>query len=92
MRMYNPPHPGEILAEYLNGRPVTATSTHLGVSRVALSRVLNGRAGISADMAIRLAEAFNTTPELWMNLQVQYDLARAGKARRKKITPLHDAA
>ncbi len=60
MRMYNPTHPGRILAYYLAGRSITETAKHLGVTRTALSRVVNGKAGISADMALRLSAAFNT--------------------------------
>lgn len=89
--MHNPPHPGEIVLEYLGGRSVSDAAKHLGIARVTLSRLLNRRAGISADMALRLAEALGTSPELWMNLQVQYDLARAAKGRRRKIQPLHRA-
>jgi addiction module HigA family antidote len=92
MHMHNPPHPGEVLAEYLSERSVSGAAAHLGIARVTLSRLMNGRAGISADMALRLAEALGTSPELWMNLQVQYDLARAAKTRRRKIQPLHRAA
>ena len=92
MRMHNPPHPGEVVGEYLGERSVSAAAAHLGIARVTLSRLLNKKAGISADMALRLAEALGTSPELWMNLQVQYDLARAAKTRRKKIQPLHSAA
>jgi addiction module HigA family antidote len=55
MRMYNPAHPGKILAYYLEGRSVTEVARHLGVTRPALSRVLNGKAGVSADMALRLS-------------------------------------
>ena len=82
MRMHSPAHPGRILAYYLDGRPVTEVARHLGVTRPALSRVLNGKAGISAAMAIRLAAALGTTPELWMNMQSQYDLWRALQVRR----------
>src|SRR5258708_39412627 len=85
--MYNPPHPGLVLREYLGDLAVTKAAAHLRITRVTLSRVLNGKAGISAAMAIRLAAALGTTPELWMNMQSQYDLWRAQKeadtARRK---------
>jgi addiction module HigA family antidote len=60
MRMNNPPHPGRVLREYLGTRSVTDTAKHLGVTRVALSRILNGSAGISADMALKLADALST--------------------------------
>ncbi len=78
--MHDPPHPGEILrADYLEplGLSVTAAAGALGVTRKTLSAVLNQRAGISPAMAYRLAKAFDTTPELWSNLQMQYDLWQA---------------
>jgi addiction module HigA family antidote len=77
MRMHNPPHPGSVLREYLGDLAVTTAAAHLRITRVTLSRVLNGKAGISAAMAIRLAAALGTTPEPWMNMQSQYDLWRA---------------
>jgi len=66
---------------------VTDTAKHLGVTRVALSRILNGSAGISADMALKLADALGTSPELWIGMQTQYDLWRASQHRRKKVRP-----
>jgi addiction module HigA family antidote len=74
MRMYNPPHPGSVLRDYLQGVSVTNAARHLGVTRVALSRILNGSAGISADMALRLSDALGTSPDLWSGMQAQYDL------------------
>ena len=88
MRMFNPPHPGSVLRDYLGDISVTAAAEHLGVTRAALSRILNGSAGISADMALRLADALRTSPELWIGMQSQYDLWRASKTRRKKLKPL----
>lgn len=88
MRMFNPPHPGEVVREYLGDRSVTEAATHLGITRAALSRILNGAAGISAEMALRFSEAFGTSPDLWIGMQSQYDLWRASRKRRKKITPL----
>jgi antitoxin HigA-1 len=67
-RMHNPPHPGEILREYLTDITVTEAAVKLGVNRVTLSRVVTGAAGISADMAYRLGEAFGTSPELWAGM------------------------
>jgi addiction module HigA family antidote len=90
MRMHNPPHPGRILAYYLQGRSVTEVARHLGVTRPALSRVLNGKAAVSADMALRISEAFNTDPELWLRLEAQRDLWVALKKKRKKVKPLAD--
>ncbi len=80
MRMHNPPHPGEILRELCIeplGISVTEAAEALGVSRKTLSSILNGRSGISPEMAIRLAKAFSTSPESWLNQQVQYDLWEA---------------
>lgn len=86
MRMHNPPHPGEVLRE-LCLRPLGVTVTHaataLGVSRKTLSAILNGRAGISPEMAIRLSLAFDTTAESWLNQQLQYDLWQAERNRKK---------
>jgi len=83
--MFNPPHPGSVLRDFLGNVSVTAAAAHLGVTRAALSRILNGSAGISADMALRLSDALGTSPELWIGMQSQYDLWRAAKNRRKKI-------
>jgi len=87
MVMYDPPHPGEVLRELclepLN-LTVTAAAEALDVSRKTLSSILNGRSGISAEMAVRLSMAFNTSAESWLNQQVQYDLWQA-EQRRKKL-------
>lgn len=86
MKMHNPPHPGEVLwslcLEPL-GLTVTAAAQALGVSRKTLSAILNGRAGISPEMAVRLSRAFGTTAERWMNQQVQYDLWHAERNLKK---------
>ena len=83
MRMFNPPHPGVVLRDYLGGVSVSDAAKHLGITRVALSRILNGSAGISAEMALRLSEALGTSPELWIGMQAQYDLWQASKKRRR---------
>jgi addiction module HigA family antidote len=88
MRMHNPPHPGSVLRDYLGSISVTGAAKHLGVTRAALSRVLNGAAGISAEMALRLADALGTSPDLWAGMQAQYDLSQASRHRRKKIARL----
>lgn len=79
--MHNP-HPGEII-RYLCLEPlgisVTDAAAALGASRKTLSSILNGRAGISPEMALRLSKAFNTSPESWLYQQVQYDLWHAKK-------------
>ncbi|CAN5209317.1 HigA family addiction module antitoxin [soil metagenome] len=88
MRMFNPPHPGNVLRDYLGDVSVTAAALHLGITRAALSRILNGSAGISAEMALRFAEAFGTSPELWAGMQSQYDLWQASQKRRRKVSRL----
>ena len=83
MRMHNPPHPGEILKEFCLeplDLTVTEAAEALGVSRKTLSAILNGRAGISPEMAIRLGKAFDTSAESWLNQQMQYDLWQAEQA------------
>jgi antitoxin HigA-1 len=80
-RMHKPPHPGEVLKEYLGDRTLTETAARLGVSRVTLSRIVAGASGVSIDMAYRLAKAFGTTPELWAGMQLQYDLHQAATRR-----------
>ena len=85
MKMHEPPHPGEIIKELCLeplGLSVTEAAKGLGVSRKTLSSILNGRAGISPEMAIRLSIAFDTTAESWLNQQVQYDLWVAERKRK----------
>ncbi len=80
MRMRNPAHPGEVLRElYLKPLKltVTAAAEALSVTRKALSELVNGKSGISVEMALRLSRAFSTTPEYWLNMQRNFDLARA---------------
>ena len=92
MRMKNPPHPGEIIRElYIEplGLTVTQAAAGLGVTRKTLSLLLNGHAGISPEMAIRLSKAFGRTPESWLQLQLQYDLAQLRqRADLLEIRPL----
>ena len=94
-RMHNPPHPGEVLQDTVlgaGGITVTEFAKQLGVSRVALSRVVNGRAAISADMALRLAAALGGSAESWLSMQAAYDLWQAQKKGRIKVQPLKLAA
>lgn len=97
-RMHNPPHPGEVLRDGVftdTGITVTDFATRLGVTRVTLSRVLNGKSGISADMAVRLAAALGGSAESWLGMQNAYDLWLAEKALKRqvaKIEPLKIAA
>ena len=75
--MHNPAHPGEVLKElYLEPLSLTVTEAarKLGVARKTLSQLVNGNAGVSPEMALRLAKAFDTTPESWLNMQKSYDL------------------
>ena len=94
MKMHNPPHPGEIIRTlWLEplGLTVTNAAAALGVSRKTLSSILNGRAGVSPEMAIRLSIAFGTSAESWLNQQMQYDLWHAER-RRKSLKVARIAA
>jgi len=94
-RMHNPPHPGEVLQDTVladDRISVSEFARKLGVSRVALSRVVNGRAAVSADMALRLAAALGGSAESWLQMQAAYDLWRAARKRRPKVQPLKLAA
>lgn len=89
--MYNPPHPGEIIKEDVlvaEGINVTEAAQQLGISRVTLSRLLNGKTGISVEMALRLAQWLGTTPEVWLRMQNACDLWQAGKSKKLEVTPL----
>lgn len=77
MGMYNPPHPGEIIKEFCIeplGLTVTKAAESLCVTRKTFSMLLNGKSGISPEMALRLSKVFGRTPEGWLRLQIQYDL------------------
>ena len=95
-RMHNPSHPRAILADTVlrknGGLSVTEFAKALNVSRVALSRVVNQRAGVSAELAIRLSKALGSSPEVWLNMQQAYDLWRAQKKRRPMIARIENAA
>ena len=85
-RMHNPAHPGEVLREYLpDGMTVGEAAARLGISRQSLSALLNGRGGVSADMALRLSLALKTSPEMWLSMQAAHDLWRARKKPRPKV-------
>jgi len=90
--MHNPPHPGEVIKRQCVeplGLTVTEVAKRLGVSRNTLSMMLNGRLGISPEMAIRLSQGFGGSPESWLQQQMQYDLWRArqqaGRIEVRKI-------
>jgi len=85
MMMHNPPHPGEVLREWLTDISVTEAARRLGVTRAALSRVLNGSAGISAEMDLRLSKAIGTTPGSWHAMQCDYDMWQAQRRFRGRV-------
>ncbi len=83
--MYNPPHPGELLREYLGDMQVGEAAKRLRVARSTLSRLLNGHASFTAPMALRLSDALGTEPSVWLDLQQQYDLWHAARRKRPRI-------
>jgi antitoxin HigA-1 len=91
-KLARPLHPGRALARYIADRTVTDVARHLGVARPTLSRLLHGRAAISMDMALRLAAAFRTEPDLWLRMQLQYDLWVASKKRKPRVKPFEPVA
>jgi addiction module HigA family antidote len=96
MPMKNPPHPGRSVRNACLeplGLSVTAGAKVLGVSRQTLTKVINGKSGISPDMAIRLSKAFGSTPETWLRMQLAHDLAMAmRRANRIRVRPQRHAA
>lgn len=92
MRMKNPPHPGQhVLKDCLEplGLSITRGAEVLGVTRLTLSNLVNGKNGVSPEMAIRLSKAFGGRPEVWLGMQTDYDLAQAmKKAGRIKVRPV----
>ncbi len=92
-RMHDPAHPGEVLKEWIpEGMTVTAAAEQLGVSRVTLSKILNGKAGISAEMALRLSAWLGTSPEVWLEMQSARDLWEAEQKPLPAVLPLRLAA
>ena len=87
-RMHNPPHPGLVLQEWLTGVSVTLAARQLGVTRASLSRILHGHTGISADMALRLADLLGTSAQMWLGMQAAHDLWLAAQQPRVKVRPL----
>ena len=95
MAMHNPPHPGGIVRRQCLeplGLSVTAAASHLGVSRQSLSELVNERAGVSVEMAIRLTKAFGSSPETWLGLQMAYDLWQARRRIDEIIVERIEAA
>lgn len=96
MIMHNPPHPGTVVKRALiesTGLTVTKAARLLGVGRISLSKILNGKGGISAEMAVRLSITLNTSSELWLGMQTMYDLWQVECKRKSlKAKPLQKAA
>ena len=91
MRMHNPPHPGGIIKEALEAVPmsVTAFAKHIGVSRVALSRVLNEQAAVTPEMSIRISQAFGQhQDDIWFKVQTDHDFWQVSQKKRKKVRVL----
>ena len=93
MRMKKPPHPGRIVRQECIeplGLTITEAAERLGVTRQALNNLVNEKAGISPEMSIRLSKAFGSSAEVWLGLQMEYDLAQAekdaGKIKVQRIT------
>lgn len=94
MSMKNPPHPGEVLKDLCIeplGKTLTDIAESLGVSRKTLSDLVNGKRSLSLDMAIRISKAFGSTPDTWLRMQLNYDLARqetqAAKIKVRRLVP-----
>jgi addiction module HigA family antidote len=93
MPLFNSPHPGRILRiEMGDTITVTALAEHIGVTRSLLSMILNGRAGISPLLSVKLDEAFEKSPGFWLRLQRADDLAQVAMLKRKRIPALQKAA
>lgn len=90
MRMFNPAHPGLLIKEYIEGfeSNVSVFAEKLGITRVTLSRIVNGKSGITPEMALRLSKLLtNTTPNFWLGLQSDYDLWQAEQKADFDIQP-----
>jgi len=85
--IFNPAHPGEVLRDYLGGMSVKEAAFRLGVTRAHLSRILNGHAGITAAMSLRLSAALGASPDFWLRMQIQHDLWRAQRVKQPKVHP-----
>lgn len=91
--IFNPAHPGEVLKDYLGKITVAEAARRLGVTRAHLSRILNGKGGISASMSLslRLSAALRTSPDFWLRMQIQHDLWQASLNKQPKIHPFRRA-
>jgi addiction module HigA family antidote len=85
MEMFNPPHPGLLIRDQMGDRTITELAKHLRVTRAALSRVINGKASVSAEMALRLQDVFGVKADLWLAMQMQRDLWLASRKKRVKL-------
>ncbi len=83
MPMRNPAHPGMLIADQMGDRTITSLAKHLRVTRAALSRIINGKAAVSAEMALRLEDAFGIKADMWLRLQVQRDLWVASQQKKR---------
>jgi antitoxin HigA-1 len=98
MLMHNPPHPGKLVKRMLIegvGITITEAAKALDVGRITLSKIINGKSGISPEMAVRLSIVLNTSSEMWINMQAMYDLWQAEKKRRrfwKRLVVLNEVA
>ncbi len=92
-RMHNPAHPGDVLRGWIpDDMTVTAAAKELQIPRVTLFKVLNGKRGITAVMALRLSAWLGTTPDVWLGMQTQWDLWQAEQQPSPKIRPLERIA
>lgn len=92
-RMHDPAHPGEVLREWIpEGMTVTEAAEQLGISRVTLSKILNAKAGVTADMALRLSAWLGTSPEVWIDMQTAWELWQAEQREPPLVKPLRLAA
>jgi len=88
MSMHNPPHPGLLLEDYLGDNSLAEAARRLGVTRATLSRIRNGHASVTADMAVRLGILFGTSAELWLGMQTAYDLWSERQKPQPNVLPL----
>jgi addiction module HigA family antidote len=91
--MFNPAHPGEVLREWIpETMTVTEAAEQLGISRVTLSKILNARTSVTAEMALRLSAWLGTSAEMWVDMQANWELWQARQHKQPKIKPLKLAA
>ena len=94
-KMHNPPHPGKVLKElYIDGLDlkIVDAARALDISRQNLSMIVNGHVGISPDMALRLGKAFRTEPEMWVNMQKNYDMWHARRSAKQMLRKVKELA